>query len=227
MKKLNYLFVLPVMVIASFALVACSGLTDQEKKFVGEWSSEYVSDTTYDTGSHVIWTAYDYMVYHEDKTYDDEWHSLIKVEYSFSDVSVRMYYYIHGNSKNSWSADNGIYVDSTMTISFQDEVAPGNVIAVKDKQTGKMRRFGVFNFPKEYDPEIVKTLQGIYQEMRQGLKESWDDMSKNKNVYKIMSLTDNQIIYEDNDGVKDTLNRGNSISPRIQQMMQEGNALKY
>lgn len=226
MRKFRTLFTLPLVVIATFVLAACSGLTDQEKKFVGEWSSESVIDSTYDDGYRMIWTAYDYMVYHEDKTYDDEWHSLIKVEFPYSDVSVRMYYYIHGNSKNSWSADNGIYVDSTMTISFKDEVAPGNAIADKDNQTGKMRRYGVFNFPKEYDPEIVKTLQGIYQEMRQGLKESWDDMSKTKNVYKIMSLTDNQIIYEDNDGVKDTLNRGNFMSPRIHQMMQEGNALK-
>lgn len=215
------------MVIALLALVACSGLTDQEKKFIGEWSSETYLDTTYENSYQIrmIYTAYDHMIYHEDKTYDDEMYTLIKMEIPFTDGPVRMYYYIHGNFKNSWSADNGVYIDSTMTFAFKDEVAPMNAIADKDKQTGTMRHFGVFNFPKEYDPEVVKILQELYKDYRDGWNEVWNE--HDKNVYKIISLTDNQIIYEDNSGSKDTLNRGNFMSPRIQQMMQEGNALKY
>lgn len=101
-------------------------LDGPREKILGEWSSESVLDTTYDNGYRMILTAYERRAYNEDRTYDDEWHTLIKLEISFRDGPVRMYYYIHGNSKNSWSADNGLYVDSNMTTSFKDEVAPGN-----------------------------------------------------------------------------------------------------
>lgn len=199
-------------------------LDGPREKILGEWSSESVLDTTYDNGYRMILTAYERRAYNEDRTYDDEWHTLIKLEISFRDGSVRMYYYIHGNSKNSWSADNGLYVDSTMTTSFKDEVAPGNAIADKDMQTGKMRHYGLSNFPKEYDPKVIKMLQETYNAYGQSWKETCNE--KKKVVYKIISLTDNQIIFEDNDDSKYTLNRGNIMSPRIQQMIAEGKALR-
>lgn len=226
MKHFNHLLLLPIVILSTIVVSSCSGLTDEEKKFVGTWSSELYMDSVIDEESHIryIFAAYDQMTYNEDKTYTDEMDASIKLEWNFDDASIRMYWYYKGNGTNSWSADNGIYSDSTINYNVKNIVAPSNAIAIKWKGSDKVIRFGIYNIPNNIDPNIAKAIKELYNEETKSFDEMWNN--RGKFVYKIISLTDNQIVYENNDGEKSTLNKGNVISPRARQMIAEGEALK-
>lgn len=226
MKHISYLLLLPMVALVAIAFTACSGLTDEEQKFIGEWSSETYQDSLIDEdmGIRMIYTAYDHMIYHEDYTYDDEMYALIKMEFPFNDGPVRLYWYYHGKFKNSWSVSNGVYSDSIIAISLlKDEVAPNNVVASRDRN-GELVRFGIKNFPKSWDRDVVNGLKETYNETTKGLNEIWN--SKSKSTYSIVSISDNAIVYKDNEGEKTTLRKGKVVSPRVQQMLSEGIALR-
>lgn len=82
MKRISYLLLLPMVALVAIAFTACSGLTDEEQKFIGTWSCENYMDSLFDEDANIrmIWTANDLMTYHEDKTYDDETDALVKLE---------------------------------------------------------------------------------------------------------------------------------------------------
>lgn len=234
MKHFNHLLLLPIAMLLAIVVSSCSGLTDEEKQFVGEWSDEYYEDST-DEESHLrfITAARDVSNYHEDKTVDNVGSFFIKFEWQFEDVDIRLYYYTKQIIKGTWSADNGIYSDSLSIESSDDNlVAPENVVAVRDKSTGKIERYGLYDkaFSDKFDPEIVKALRQIYKEdiskFTSDNDKSDNDNSDGKGVYKIVSMDDNQIVYEDNDGEKTTMHKGDVMSPQVREMMSEGEALK-
>lgn len=63
-----------------------------------------------------------------------------------------------------------------------------------------------------------------YKYLTQGFNSLMSE--RDKNIYTIVSLGANRIVYEDNDGEQTEPRRGRIISTRVGQMLQEGNALK-
>lgn len=230
MKHINYLLLLPMVALLTIAFTACSGLTDEEQKFIGTWSSETHFDSILDEESNIrmICTANDLMTYHEDRIYDDETDVLVKVELPFNDATIRLYWFFHGVSTNSWSASNGVYSDSIINASFKNVVDPSKVVAIKDNRTGGIERYGLYDksLSENYDIDIVKALREMYKELSQGFLSEEGFYDKSKSLYKILSLGVNRIVYEDNDGQRFTLLKGKVQTPRVQQMLSEGNVLR-
>lgn len=217
------------MIFFVFLISSCSDLTDEEKKIVGTWSSEEYVDTTYDNGIRFIFAVKSLSTYKEDKIYKEKGDVLIKEEFPFSDVTIRLYSFYHYNSKDVWSADNEVYSDSTVNASLSDNlVAYNSVVAIKNNKTGRIKRYGFLDkeFHNIYDKKVIKDLKNEYIEMEKWFSSYFYNMNKGKTIYKIKSISDNEIVYEDNDGVQTTLKRGNVFSDRIRQMMVEGNALR-
>lgn len=211
------------LLLASFT--ACGGLTDEEKKFLGTWTCEEHEDQTEDDIRY-IFTGHVVVTFNEDKTYDQESESMLKFEFDYDDATVRLYMYIEGSCTSAWSAKDGVYKDSTMTSSFRNTVATHNVVAIRDKSTGKIERYGL-NDPKlrdKYKTELIDLFKEYYDSLSQACNEFLS--KKDKNIYKIVSLGANRIVYEDNDGEQTELRRGRIVSTRVGQMLQEGNALK-
>lgn len=224
MKHITFLILAVIAVVAS----SCSDLTDDEKKFLGTWSSEEYGDSVLDeqSGIRMIFTVNDLMNYNKDKTYDDKGNCLIKIECPFNDVTIRLYSFYHINGKNSWSADNGVYTDSTIRVSLSANlVSSNNVLAIKDNRTGKIKKYSLYDreLDEIYDKDIINDLRTLHREFDKLIRANLLD--KSKTIYKIKSISDNEIVYEDNDGVLTTLKRGKVMSGRIRQMMFEGNAL--
>lgn len=229
MKHYNYLLLLPIALLFAIVVSSCSGLTDEEKKFVGTWSSEdYIDSTMEDSNMRYIAIGWDNGCYNEDRTCNVSSNALIKLEWEFRDVDIRLYWYIIGTSKSSWSAKDGVYSDSTITQSYRNVISPQKEVAIRDKRTGTIEHYGLYDktLMNKYDADIVKGLRETYKEFSKFFFSKEGFYSNSKSVYKIVSLNHNQIVYEDNDGEKTTLNKGTVMSDRVKQMMAEGEALK-
>lgn len=225
MRHNCHLLLLPIALLLAIVVLSCSGLTDEEKKFVGTWSCESVIDTTFEeSGIRMIVTDYDVFDYHEDKTYDQTADALCKMEFDFEDNTFRLYSYTHTVYKSAWSADNMVYTDSTINSHTKELVSLNNVVAVKDKRTGKVTRYSLFDkkFSDAYVPEVVNGLREIYKEWEKEM----DKQDHERNLEKILSISDNNILIEDKDGIKYNMQKGKVMSPHVQQMIAEGEALR-
>lgn len=225
MKK-NGLKALPIAVLATIALAACDGLTDEEKKFIGVWSSEDFDTLTVGNGKFII-ASHSTTEYHEDKTYKQIVNEYIKFELSFNDADIRMYSYFQAIATGEWSAKNGIYIDSTASVNItKDMVDPNNALAIRWNYTGKKERFGINNFPFYMDSEVKEGIKESYLQIKNYLRDSLVIYAKgSKDVYKIKHLGENEIEYEDNDRKIYTERRGDVLSQQAKEMQEEAEAL--
>lgn len=76
----------------------------------------------------------------------------------------------------------------------------------------------------KYKTEVTDMFKECYKYLTQGFNSLMSE--RDKNIYTIVSLGANRIVYEDNDGEQTEPRRGRIISTRVGQMLQEGNALK-
>lgn len=224
--KTNGLKALPIFALATIALAACNGLTDEEKKFIGEWSSENF-DTIIIDGGKVLSSNHYKTTYYEDKTYRQIGNEFIKYEISSNVADFRIYYYLQQMYTGEWSAKNGIFTDSTVSVQCTENmVAPNNTIAIRWNDTGEKERFGINNFPQYMDSEIKEALKESYLQIKNRLRDSLAIyVNGSKDVYKIKYLGENRIEYEDNDRKIYTYRRGDVISQQAKEMQEEAEAL--
>lgn len=224
--KTNGLKALPICALATIALAACNGLTDEEKKYIGEWSSDNF-DTIIIDGGKILSSNHFETTYYEDKTYRQIGNEFIKYEISSKVADFRIYYYLQEMYTGEWSAKNGIFTDSTVSVQCTENmVAPNNTIAIRWNDTGEKERFGINNFPQYMDSEIKEALKEMYIEIKNNLVDSAEIYEKgSKEIYKIKYLGENEIVSEDNDGKIYTERRGDVLSQQAKEMQEEAEAL--